>query len=50
MVTRAVNEWMNSRQGYILTNLINMSDKLFSAVSIIFFPVDFKSASNIAVL
>ena len=32
------------RQGYILTNLINMSVKLFSTVSIVFFPVDFKSA------
>ena len=31
------------RQGYILTNLINMSVKLFSTVSIVFFPVDFKS-------
>ena len=31
-------------QGYILTNLINMSVKLFSTVSIVFFPVDFKSA------
>ena len=26
-----------SRQGYILTNLINMSVKLFSTVSIVFF-------------
>ena len=33
-----------NRQGYILTNLINMSVKLFSTVSIVFFPVDFKSA------
>ena len=33
-----------TRQGYILTNLINMSVKLFSTVSIVFFPVDFKSA------
>ena len=32
------------RQGYILTNLINMSVKLFSTVSIVFFPVDFKYA------
>ena len=32
------------RQGYILTNLINMSVKFFSTVSIVFFPVDFKSA------
>ena len=32
------------RHGYILTNLINMSVKLFSTVSIVFFPVDFKSA------
>ena len=32
------------RQGYILTNLINMSVKLFSTVSIVFFPVDIKSA------
>ena len=32
------------RQGYILTNLINMSVKLFSTVSIVFFSVDFKSA------
>ena len=32
------------RQGYILANLINLSVKLFSTVSIVFFPVDFKSA------
>ena len=36
--------YKNYRQGYILTNLINMSVKLFSTVSIVFFPVDFKSA------
>ena len=34
----------HNREGYILTNLINMSVKLFSTVSIVFFPVDFKSA------
>ena len=33
-----------NRQGYILTNLINMSVKFFSTVSIVFFSVDFKSA------
>ena len=32
------------RQGYILTNLINMSVKFFSTVFIVFFPVYFKSA------
>ena len=46
---KMVNGWSKQfqdiyRQGYILTNLINMSVKLFSTVSIVFFPVDFKSA------
>ena len=41
---KSLNNLAPYRQGYILTNLINMSVKLFSTVSIVFFPVDFKSA------
>ena len=35
--------YVSNRQGYILTNLINMSVKLFSTVSTVFFLVDLKS-------
>ena len=44
MVHNMMSWSLTYRQGYILTNLINMSVKLFSTVSIVFFPVDFKSA------
>ena len=42
-VSKPAHATDHNRQGYILTNLINMSVKLFSTVSIVFFPVDFKS-------
>ena len=43
-VSNCVILLLHYRQGYILTNLINMGVKLFSTVFIVFFLVDFKSA------